>query len=153
MGKHTKGPWRAVKMASPIGHAEWEIAWSDIGELVADVVYHEADARLIAAARTAATACQWARRSAWDMVQGDMQRARSSARIWRVRAGDVGIGISSVVSCCGSSPGGRVVATLKGSQQFSAGTSSTDSIYHEAAVAYQRHMADEVWDAVNGVSA
>ena len=37
--------------------------------------------------------------------------------------------------------------------RFSEGTSSTDSIYHEAAVAYQRHMADEVWDAFNGVSA
>ena len=48
--KHTPGPWRAVKRAQPIGWAEWEVAWSDDGELVCDVVYHEADARLIAAA-------------------------------------------------------------------------------------------------------
>src|SRR5690606_10746228 len=47
---HTPGPWRAVKRAQPIGRAEWEVAWSDAGELVCDVVYHEADARLIAAA-------------------------------------------------------------------------------------------------------
>ena len=37
--------------------------------------------------------------------------------------------------------------------RFCEGAYSTESVYHEAAVAYQRHMADEVWDAVNGVSA
>ena len=37
--------------------------------------------------------------------------------------------------------------------RFCEGAYSTESVYHEAAVAYQRHMADEVWDAFNGVAA
>lgn len=48
--KGTPGPWRAVKKGRPIGWADWEIAWSDDGELVCDVVYTADDARLIAAA-------------------------------------------------------------------------------------------------------
>ena len=36
--------------------------------------------------------------------------------------------------------------------RFSEG-SNPESLYHDASVAYMRHMADEVWDAVNGVSA
>lgn len=35
--------------------------------------------------------------------------------------------------------------------RFSDGANNTQSIYHDAANAYVRHMADEVWDAVNGV--
>lgn len=33
--------------------------------------------------------------------------------------------------------------------RFSEGVNSSHSIYHEAANAYARHMAGEVWDAVN----
>ena len=48
MSKHTPGPWRVLRMVEPIGYAEFQVAWSDDGELVCDVVYEEADARLIA---------------------------------------------------------------------------------------------------------
>ena len=37
--------------------------------------------------------------------------------------------------------------------RFSEGANNTQSIYHEAANAYARHMAEEVWDAVNGGAA
>lgn len=37
--------------------------------------------------------------------------------------------------------------------RFSEGANNTQSIYHEAANAYARHMAGEVWGAVNGVAA
>lgn len=50
MSKHTPAPWRVIKKEYPVGYSEYEIAWSEDGELVCDVVYTEADARLIAAA-------------------------------------------------------------------------------------------------------
>lgn len=46
----TQGDWRVVKLNQPVGYAEYQIAWSEIGELVADVVYTEADAKVMAAA-------------------------------------------------------------------------------------------------------
>lgn len=49
-GKYTPGPWKAVPMKQPIGAAKYAIQWSDAGELVADVVYEESDAVLMAAA-------------------------------------------------------------------------------------------------------
>ncbi len=48
--KHTPGPWKVHKMPKAIGYAEWEIHYSDDGECVAEIVYKEADAHLIAAA-------------------------------------------------------------------------------------------------------
>ena len=50
LGKHTPGKWQAVKMAQQIGCAEWCVQYGDDGEHIADVVYEEADAHLIAAA-------------------------------------------------------------------------------------------------------
>jgi len=46
--EHTPGPWKAHRLPKN-GHAEWEIRWSDDGECVAEVVYTEADAKLMAA--------------------------------------------------------------------------------------------------------
>lgn len=49
MSGHKPGPWTVIKKPVPIGYADYEIAWSPDGELVCDVVYEAADARLIAA--------------------------------------------------------------------------------------------------------
>lgn len=46
----TPGPWKVHKKPVRIGFAEYEIHYSDDGECVADVVYEEGDAHLIAAA-------------------------------------------------------------------------------------------------------
>ncbi len=48
--KFTPGEWRAVKRER-IGDAEWQVCWSDAGECVCDVVYQEADAKLMAASK------------------------------------------------------------------------------------------------------
>jgi hypothetical protein len=47
---HTPGPWHVIKKQSRVGYADYEVAWSEDGELVCDIVYHEGDANLIAAA-------------------------------------------------------------------------------------------------------
>ncbi len=60
MAKHTAGPWKAHELTRPIGLAKWQIHWSDDGECVADVVYEEADAKLIAAAPELLEACRMA---------------------------------------------------------------------------------------------
>lgn len=62
--KWTEGDWRVVKKDQPVGWAEYEIAWSDIGELVCDVVYEEADAHLMAASKKLYGALKDAMRSA-----------------------------------------------------------------------------------------
>lgn len=70
-GQHTPGPWhvrdagphwnnpsipnyRVVRAPTPSGPHGYDVAWSADGELVAEHVYEEADARLIAAAPTMA---------------------------------------------------------------------------------------------------
>lgn len=50
MSKFTPGPWKVYKRAEPVGHAAYEIHYSEDGECVAEVVHEEADALLIAAA-------------------------------------------------------------------------------------------------------
>ncbi len=49
--KHTPGDWKAIRLKTPVGYANWAIKWSDDGELVADIIYEEADAVLMAASK------------------------------------------------------------------------------------------------------
>lgn len=65
--KHTQGDWRVIKKAQRIGYADYEIAYSDDGELICDIVYSEADARLIAAAPNLLDALKGIL-GAWNMV-------------------------------------------------------------------------------------
>lgn len=51
MAEFTPGKWAAQKMPKPIGSANWQITFADDGEMVAEVVYEEADAKLMAAAK------------------------------------------------------------------------------------------------------
>lgn len=48
--KHTPGPWKAVKLLVPVGFANYCVQHGNDGESVADIVYKEADATLIATA-------------------------------------------------------------------------------------------------------
>lgn len=74
-GGHTPGPWhvrnagphwnnpaipnyRVVRTPTPSGPHGYDVAWSPDGELVAEHVYEDADARLIAAAPDLLAACR-----------------------------------------------------------------------------------------------
>lgn len=59
---HTPGPWTAKVMDAPgrAWHGQWEIHWSDDGECVAEIVFKEDDARLIAAAPALLAVCEYA---------------------------------------------------------------------------------------------
>ncbi len=46
----TPGPWKAHKRNDPIGYADYEVHFGDIGECVAEVVHVDADAKLISCA-------------------------------------------------------------------------------------------------------
>lgn len=70
MSKHTPGPWRVIQSGmhwNNPGQINWNIAWSDDGELVTELVYEEADARLIAAAPELLEACKAAADNGLDL--------------------------------------------------------------------------------------
>lgn len=46
----TVGDWYPIRRER-VGYAEWAICWSPDGERIADIVYEEADARLMAASK------------------------------------------------------------------------------------------------------
>lgn len=56
--KFTPGPWHVIKKGNAVGYANYEVAWSDDNELVADVIYEKANAHLIAAAPDLYAACE-----------------------------------------------------------------------------------------------
>ena len=47
----TQGDWYVIEKKQPVGYAHYEIAWSEHGELVCDIVYEKADAHLMAASK------------------------------------------------------------------------------------------------------
>jgi hypothetical protein len=81
---HTPGPWRVIHKPEAIGFAEYEVAWSDDGELVCDVVYEEADAHLIAAAPDLLDAVKsllpWAESASYGGpdIAADIEQARTA---------------------------------------------------------------------------
>lgn len=55
-----------------------------------------------------------------------------------------------ILTCGADTIGGKLENLMV---RFCEGAYSTESIYHDAAVAYQFHMAGEIWAHHNGVTA